>query len=217
MILRNLGLLGDDPRRFVALLLAWAVAVVIALSVHELSHGLVANWLGDPTPKRQGRLTLNPIAHMDPIGTALLFLVGFGWAKPVQVNPLNLRVGEKWGMALVGAAGPISNLVAAGIFTQGLLLVRGPIEELLFDIVAINIILAIFNLIPLPPLDGFHVALGVLPQDLSNTLARLRAYGPVMLIGLLALDNLTGLNFLGRTIGPAIDLFLRVFTWGAFS
>ncbi|MBI4289280.1 MAG: site-2 protease family protein [Chloroflexi bacterium] len=197
--------------------MAWAVAVVIALSVHELSHGLVANWLGDPTPKRQGRLTLNPIAHMDPIGTALLFLVGFGWAKPVQVNPLNLRVGEKWGMALVGAAGPISNLVAAGIFTQGLLLVRGPIEELLFDIVAINIILAIFNLIPLPPLDGFHVALGVLPQDLSNTLARLRAYGPVMLIGLLALDNLTGLNFLGRTIGPAIDLFLRVFTWGAFS
>lgn len=217
MILNNLSLLRDNPQRFVALLLAWGVAVVIGLTVHELSHGLVANWLGDDTAKRQGRLTLNPIAHMDPIGTVLIFLVGFGWAKPVQVNHLNLRVGARRGMALVGAAGPLSNLVAALIFSQGLLFVQGSVVTLFLYVVTVNIMLAMFNLIPLPPLDGFHVALGVLPEDLANSLSRIQVYGLVMLIGLLALDSLSGLHFLGRAIGAAIEFFLGLFTWGIFS
>lgn len=211
MFFRNLGLLRSDPVTFWGILLASMVALVIAISIHELSHGLAAYWLGDDTAKRQGRLTLNPLVHMDLIGTILLFLVGFGWGKPVPVNPFNLRFGARRGMAIVGVAGPLSNLVAAAIFAQPLRFGDGLAAQLFLLVVWFNIVLAVFNLIPLPPLDGFRVALGVLPQRLSLPLSKMEPYGPMLLIGVLALDSISGIGFLGRAIGPVINLFSRLF------
>mgnify|MGYP001607348480 CR=1 FL=1 len=211
MLLHGLSLLRDDPWGFVKIFLATSLALVIAISIHEMCHAIAATSLGDDTAKRQGRLTLNPLAHLDPIGTILLFLVGFGWGKPVPVNPLNLKFGERRGMAIVGMAGPLSNLVLAAIFAIAIRLINGEAAEVLLQIFFINIILAVFNLIPIPPLDGFRVAIGILPRQLSFSFSKMELYGPMVLIGVLAVDSITGLGFLGRTISPVINLFSKLF------
>jgi Zn-dependent protease len=187
------------------------VALVLGLTVHEASHALVADRLGDPTARRLGRITLNPIAHLDPTGTLLIIFsslagVGFGWGKPVPVNPYNLRVGAKTGMALVGAAGPAANLLAAAL-VAGLIQVQEgfprEILRLLTYVVLINVTLAFFNLIPVPPLDGFSVLLGFLPDRLADSVARLQQYGPALLLLLV---------FFGQGfIGAFIALFARPF------
>ncbi|PIR45138.1 MAG: site-2 protease family protein [Candidatus Vogelbacteria bacterium CG10_big_fil_rev_8_21_14_0_10_51_16] len=149
----------------------FAIAVLImSVVIHEVSHGYVAYALGDPTAKMAGRLTLNPIRHLDPVGSILVPLVTsifgftFGWAKPVPYNPYNLRVG-KWGPAYVAAAGPLSNLLVAIILglTLRFGLVDGAAASFLTLIVFINILLAVFNLIPIPPLDGSGVLFALLP------------------------------------------------------
>lgn len=211
MFFRYLPLLRDNPLQFIAILLATGIALVIAISIHELSHGLAASWLGDDTAKRQGRLTLNPLAHLDPLGTILLFLVGFGWGRPVPVNPLNLRLGARRGMAIVGVAGPLSNLITAATFAISLRFINGMAMEVLLLIVLYNIVLAVFNLIPIPPLDGFRVALGILPRQVSLSFSKVELYGPMVLIGVLAVDSITGLGFLGRAISPFIHLFSKLF------
>jgi Zn-dependent protease len=150
--------------------------LILSVIIHEVSHGFAADWLGDPTPRTQGRLTLNPIPHLDLFGSiilpTLLVLSGtgfiLGWAKPVHFNPFNLR-DRKWGPAIVAAAGPISNLTIALIF--GLIIrFAGPMgitsEGFLFiatGIVFVNVLLAVFNLIPIPPLDGHHILFAALP------------------------------------------------------
>lgn len=140
------------------------IAVAIALTVHEYAHAKVADWAGDPTPRSQGRVTLNPLAHYDPLGTTLILLFGFGWGKPVPVNPLKFRRPRRDDV-LVSAAGAGANLLTAVLF--GLLLrfrvVPAPYQELVFFIVALNVVLALFNLIPLYPLDGSHILVGLLP------------------------------------------------------
>ena len=171
------------------------VGLMIALTIHEFSHALVAYRLGDRTAKVQGRLTLNPIAHLDPLGTIMMVWMaiggfGLGWAKPVPVNPFNIRgMDPRAAMALVSLAGPTSNLILATLVA---LLLRGAIEtgtltivwpfELGFRIVQVNVIIAIFNLIPIPPLDGFGVLLGILPHTLAAQLAPLERYGPFILL-----------------------------------
>ena len=132
--------LFSDPVGFLRNLLISAPAILIALTLHELAHGLVAYWCGDPTAKLMGRLTLNPIKHLDPVGTALLFLVGFGYAKPVPINPRNFRHPRSDDF-FVSIAGITMNLI---LF-------------FLFYCAQVNACLAVFNLIPLPPLDGYHV------------------------------------------------------------
>lgn len=177
------------------------VIVILSIIFHEVAHGYVANWLGDPTARLQGRLTLNPVPHIDPIGSLLipgiLLLSGtpflIGWAKPVPYNPYNLRHG-KWGEALVSGAGPAVNIGIAIIFA--LLLRLEVISSPLFLQVAIlaifaNIALAIINLIPIPPLDGSKILRALLPYQAAIAYSRLEnmtyAFGPLGLIGILLL------------------------------
>lgn len=197
-------------------IVVWVLPVLFAITVHEVAHGWVAKYLGDPTAERLGRLTLNPLKHIDPIGTvlvpALLLLVGgfvFGWAKPVPVTWENLRH-PKRDMALVAAAGPLSNLVMAiawglvakfsSLLPETLLWLSQPLLLMGAAGVMVNLALMVLNLLPLPPLDGGRVAVGLLPGPLSWQLSRVEPYGFFILLGLLA----TGL--LGYLIGPPIRL-----------
>lgn len=156
--------LFSDPVGFLRNLLISAPAILIALTLHELAHGLVAYWCGDPTAKLMGRLTLNPIKHLDPVGTALLFLVGFGYAKPVPVNPRNFKHPRRDDF-FVSIAGITMNLILFFLFGMTFFwyinFVPGGINEylyyFLFYCAQVNACLAVFNLIPLPPLDGYHV------------------------------------------------------------
>ncbi len=158
--------------------------LVVSVVIHEVAHGFAANWLGDPTAKIAGRLTLNPVSHVDPMGSiilpAILVLSGspflFGWAKPVPYNPYNLHRGGKWGEALVAGAGPAANVLIALIF--GLLVrlsVLPPeITSLAISIIFLNIFLAVFNLIPIPPLDGSKILPQLLPPSLMFKYEQLR-------------------------------------------
>lgn len=168
-------------------------AILIALTIHEFSHGYVAHYLGDPTPKRQGRLTLNPLPHLDPLGTLLLLVAHFGWAKPVQVNPFYFRGDRQRGMLLVALAGPGSNLIVAllsGILYN--LFVQSVILAMFFlTLLSINVYLAIFNLLPVPPLDGSKILAGLLPRRMHGYIHQLEIYGPFILL-LLIFTNVIG-------------------------
>jgi Zn-dependent protease len=208
-----------------ASLISRAVALVIAFSVHEFSHAWAALRLGDPTAKHMGRLTLNPRAHLDVLGTIMVFIAGFGWAKPVPVNPRNLRYGPVAGMALVSAAGPLSNLILAVTFA-GVWHVTAPVLigmgaggkllptpiDLLQELVILNLVLLFFNLIPLAPLDGFSVLRGVVPRRWAYQLERVQPYGPMVLFGLLMLGYI-GLPILSWILWPPTFTLYRVL-WG---
>ena len=173
----------------------FAIAVLImSVVIHEVSHGFSANALGDPTARLQGRLTLNPLKHLDPIGSiivpAITYLVGgfiFGWARPVPYNPYNLK-NQKWGPGAVAAAGPLANILMAIIF--GLIVrfgaangfIVGAFLEIIILIVFINIILAIFNLVPIPPLDGSKVLFAFLPYRWRSLQIFLEQYGFLLLL-----------------------------------
>ena len=168
-------------------LIAGAVALLVGLTFHEFSHALTADQLGDQRPRAMGRLTLNPIAHIDPIGALMLVVAGFGWAKPVMVNPAALRGGRR-SMALVAFAGPIANVVVAIAFAvvfRAMILIGVESEfalNLVALIVQLNILLAIFNLIPIPPLDGYNVLLAYLPPRQAVTIQRYASYGIIVLL-----------------------------------
>ncbi|HEY1409836.1 MAG TPA: site-2 protease family protein [Promineifilum sp.] len=170
-------------------LVARVIVLLIAFTIHELAHAVTADYLGDPTPRRMGRITLNPLKHLDPFGTLLLIIAGFGWAKPVMVNPMNMRGNPRTSMAIVAAAGPISNIImavlAAVVFRLGLAEFTffpptGNVPSLGFilsEFLWINLILAFFNLIPVPPLDGSKLLFAILPVDLAIRLRPLEQYG----------------------------------------
>jgi len=204
-------------------LLAFVIALLVAFTFHEFSHAWTANELGDDTAARAGRLTLNPIAHLDPIGSALVLLMGFGWAKPTPVNPWRLRAGPRRGNAIVAFAGPASNFFFAALaalpLKMGLVETRfGTIENIirlgsgedflwlfLFFIISINILLGIFNLIPIAPLDGFKVVVGILPRDAARGLERIEPYGPGILMALIAI------GFIAPQLSPLRWLINLVF------
>jgi len=167
------------------------LAVLFAISIHEFSHGYVAYRLGDPTPKYQGRLTLNPFAHMDLLGMLMFVLFRFGWAKPVMVNPYRLKGGPRKGMILVGLAGPLANLAVAWVclvifqhWPQTLFPFNVTVAAISFLQINViyNISLAAFNLIPIPPLDGSKVLFGLLPRVFDRYIIRIEQYGPFILI-----------------------------------
>lgn len=201
--------------------IANAIALLVAIDVHEFCHAWMADQLGDPTPRYQGRLTLNPLAHLDPLGTLMLILVRFGWGKPVPVNPYNLRNGPRRGMAMVSFAGALANLVTAAFLALpirlGLVMPTmsgGFIPSLgmvITTTLLVNVILAIFNLLPIPPLDGFGLLVGLLPHRWSYTLARYEPYGPLFLMLLVSM-GFFGINILGLVMDPLIRLVLLILT-----
>jgi len=160
-----------------------AVSILLGFTVHEYSHAQASFVLGDPTAKYQGRLTLNPLAHFDPFFTSLIFIIGIGMGKPVPFNPLNLR-NQKWGPALVALAGPLSNLLMALIVGISLRFLEISNISLIYFLACftwINIILGVFNLIPIPPLDGSHIFLASLPPSLENLKISILKGGPFMI------------------------------------
>lgn len=175
-------------------LLAGVIALLVGLTFHEFSHALLADQLGDHRPRAMGRLTLNPIPHIDPIGALMLLIAGFGWAKPVLVNPYALRDGPR-SMALVAAAGPAANLVVAVGFaiifrlldTAGM--EQGFVVNLVANVVLLNVLLAAFNIIPIPPLDGYNVVLAFLPPRTAMTFQRYAPYGVMVLLLLILIPN----------------------------
>ena len=193
-------------------------ALLVALSFHEFSHALSAYLLGDKTAQKMGRLTLNPLKHLDWFGTVILPLMGlfsgfpvFGWAKPVPYNPYNLRI-KKWGPAIVAVAGPLSNILGAfvNMFILRLALTQLPPNNLLviflFQLVTINIVLFVFNLIPIPPLDGAALLETFLSAPRwRNLLNILESKGPMILILLIVLDSMSPVPLLGSLFNFAIN------------
>lgn len=206
------SMLFQDPIVFVA----WLAAFLIALSVHEFCHALVATWLGDQTAKRMGRLTLNPAAHIDPFGLLAVVFIGFGWGKPVPYNPYNLKW-PKWGPVAVAAAGPISNFLLAVISTLILAALYPMLGQsnLLVIFLAVsaelNIALMVFNLIPLPPLDGSKALLAVLSHP---KYAAIRLYietkGPFLLLMFILLDSFGRLGIFSGLFSLGLRLLTLV-------
>src|SRR2546426_6144003 len=160
-----------------------AVALIVAATVHEYAHAYVADRLGDPTPRAQGRLTLNPLAHLDPVGSLLILLLGFGYAKPVPINPTNFRDWRRDTM-LVAVAGPLAHItllfIVGGAYKMGVLGTAGaaaapPVSRPLLVMLRINAMLALFNLISIPPLGGAKILMGLLPPAQAGAYARLQA------------------------------------------
>ncbi|MDH4207367.1 MAG: site-2 protease family protein [Anaerolineae bacterium] len=186
-------------------LVAIIVAVLVAIDVHEFFHAWVASRLGDPTARNLGRVSLNPLVHLDPLGTLMIFLTaltgfGIGWGKPVPVDPYRLRNGPLKGMGIVSLAGPVANLTTAAAlaipFRAGMAFLPDIVLELLLVMSMVNIGLAIFNLIPLPPLDGYGVLMGILGSIRTPwayrsvyNLARYERYGPMILLLVIIADR----------------------------
>ncbi|HEX7456614.1 MAG TPA: site-2 protease family protein [Candidatus Nanoarchaeia archaeon] len=201
----------SNPASVFLLVLSFLIIISLVISVHEASHAYFANKLGDPTARLLGRMTLNPAAHIDPIGTVLvplvLFVLGgfiFGWAKPTPINPLNF-VNPRRDGAIVAFAGPASNFAIAIFFS--ILFRIFPIQVLLI-LISINLILGIFNLLPIPPLDGYKVLLGILPKEAALRLSVLENYGPIILIVFLFLF----IQFLAPVIFAILNTLLLLLT-----
>ncbi|MBI2849390.1 MAG: site-2 protease family protein [Chloroflexi bacterium] len=228
MLLRLIDVLFRDPIAFLTIIpvvLGPVIfALLLAITVHEFSHAFASDRLGDPTARSLGRLSLNPLAHLDPLGTLMLLVVGFGWGKPVPVNPNYLRHGDKAGMAMVSFAGPLSNLVTASLFAlvvrfrmlpwhpqpYGLWDGRYILADLVGSIIILNIVLAIFNLIPIAPLDGFRVLAGIFPRGLYSSMLRLEQYGPAILLTLVAFDTFTRAGIFWGILRPGLDMATMV-------
>ena len=187
------------------ILLAWLLALVIAITIHEFAHAYAAARLGDPTPQLQGRLSLNPLKHLDPIGTLMLLFFRFGWGKPVEFDSYNLRHPRR-DAAVISLAGPAVNLVLATILSLVLKFSPSSLFSIfLYPVILININLAIFNLLPVPPLDGAKILYGILPRawadEYNDFMGR---YGTILLILLI-------IPIGGSSL--AINLILPVINW----
>ena len=179
------GVLSGSSLFSLPRLLAVATIIFVALPFHEFAHAAAAVALGDDTPRRQGRYTLNPLPHIDPMGAILIALTGFGWARPVQWNPRNITIDRKLGSIIVSLAGPLSNLLLAIVAAILVRLVPGGnafITTFLLFFIQINVLLFVFNLIPVPPLDGSHVLFALLPGDNFNLQMQLSRYGFLILM-----------------------------------
>ena len=207
-----LKLLVQDPLTFALV----AIPLLFSIIIHEVAHGWVAYKMGDPTAKFSGRLTFNPLSHLDPIGTLALFVAGFGWAKPIPVNFLNLRDQRK-GVILVSSAGILANILLAFVAqllirlfsasSSGIAVIL--VYKVCYIVSYINITLAALNLIPIPPLDGSKILMGILWEKTPYFLTRLEPYGFFIIIGFLILGILDPLiGFFGWVIGKLIGILI---------
>jgi Zn-dependent protease len=166
------------------------LALIVGITVHEFSHGLVATWFGDTVPRRAGRLTLNPLKHLDPLGTLMILVGPIGWGRPMPINPAEMR-NPNLGWALSSAAGPISNVVVATAVVIAVAVsgtnIRNPY---ILELITLNLGLAVFNLVPLPPLDGFGFVFGLAPRPVKVALAPIWQVGPFALLALLFLPEI---------------------------
>ena len=201
-------------------LLIKALAVLLAFTVHEAAHTFSAYWLGDITQKSLGRLTLNPLKHIDPIGFVMILLFNFGWAKPVRFNPEHFKKPDR-DILIVALSGPFSNFLCAclcfGILKVITLFVLVPsivwlyVISFIFYLAQMNIVLFVFNLIPLPPLDGSAVLLNAIPNDRLNWKIAAVRYGPWILLLLIILDYFSNANILTTIFLNLVRVFTRVF------
>jgi len=196
--------------------------LIFSLCFHEFSHGYIAYKLGDHTAARNGRLTLNPLAHLDPIGSLMILFVGFGWAKPVPVNPVNFS-NPRLDMMKVAFAGPASNLLLA--FTGGLMMrlvnIFGLLQsemfiQTLYFFIFINISLAVFNMIPVAPLDGSQIFGNMISKNNPKLAWKLQMYGPKILMGIILIGMVTPFSVLGFLMMPFVKIFMYLFTGISF-
>jgi len=203
------------------ILIGWILGLIIGITIHEFSHALAANKLGDPTARFQGRLSLNPLAHLDPLGTIFLFLVGFGWGKPVPYNPNFVQKG-KWGEFLIALSGPLSNIVLAFIFALpyrlyvacGMDVTTSIFIAITQTIVELNLILAIFNLLPIPPLDGSKIIYLFVSEE---TKVYLEKIGPFILIMIFIVIYILRINLFTFVLTPLFNWFkylVNIFPFG---
>ena len=207
-------------------IIAILISLLIAIDVHEFAHAWMANELGDSTARYQGRLSLNPLVHLDPMGTMMmLFSVfsgfGIGWGKPVPVDPRYLRKGPRVGMGLVSAAGPLSNLILAAIVAVPIRLglPPGSLRGLLFTVIIVNIGIALFNLLPIPPLDGSSILRGILSTiratwayRVSDVLDRIGAQGYMIFVLLILVDQVLPISILDLILVRPTFFLLRLMT-----
>ncbi len=198
-------------------LLTWvlsAVAVLLCMTVHECSHGLVSWWLGDPTAKKMGRLSFNPLHHLDPVGALCLLFFRFGWAKPVPINP-NYYKNFRLGTVLTSVAGPLSNVLFAFVtlLVYGVWQLFLPVHEValtfIWTLVSMNLGFAVFNCIPIPPLDGSKIVLALLPEKIYRVVLQYERYGFILLIALIYLNNSFG-GLLNRGVNNVLDGLLHI-------
>lgn len=208
-----ISLLFSNPIAFFIL----AAVLVMAITVHEFAHAWMADKLGDPTPRHQDRLTLNPLAHLDPLGTAMIFLIGFGWGRPVVFDPYNLKDPIK-DTALVALAGPVSNLILAAILAiaapilSALLGIPGEIlSTISYFAIFYNVMLAIFNLVPVHPLDGGKILVALLPKQLALEYEQFMGrYGTIVLLALIF--PWSGTSAISTLITPVINVVVGLYS-----
>jgi len=202
-------------------LISRVITLIIALTVHEFAHALIADSLGDLTPRQAGQLTLNPLVHLDFFGSLMVLLTGFGWARPTPINPYVIRQRSKYGLIWVSIAGPLSNLLLAAAaaipLRLGLVQVTTSTSFLptaggfLYVFFYINLILAVFNLIPFPPLDGEKILEALLPDRLEEFYSKVRPYGPFVLMILIFFGPTIHLDVIGWIMTPILTGLQRVF------
>lgn len=198
-----------------AAMLSGAVIVLVTITVHELAHGYTAYLLGDNTAKNAGRLSLNPLAHLDPLGAILLFVTGFGWAKPVPINPFYFKGNRSRGILLVSLAGPLSNIVLAFVLAMFVPLAARfnmSLAQIIASAIYLNIYMAIFNLLPIPPLDGSKILASLIPKGAAyKFLSVMDQYGMILLL-VLAITNV-----FGKIISPIAGGIYTAFVTLAFT
>jgi Zn-dependent protease len=210
----------SQPGRLESSLYAMLVKLLVlavSITVHEFGHAAVAYSLGDPTPKAEGRVSLNPLRHLDVFGTFMILFGPIGWGKPVRWNPGNVsKTNIRIAMIAVSLAGIFMNLllafVLASILRNGSLIASSEARQILAQMILLNIGLATFNILPIPPLDGYNFWLGVLPPSLARVLWPLNQYGFLILIGLIMLPQIGGPDVIGALITPVYRVFSRLVT-----
>ncbi|HET6443460.1 MAG TPA: site-2 protease family protein [candidate division Zixibacteria bacterium] len=208
-------------QRSPGLAIAFAITAILAFAYHEFAHAIVADRLDDPTPRAAGRISINPFVHLNAFGILMLFLLGFGWAT-TPVNPSRLRGNPRTSMAIVAIAGPLANLFMALLYaipirlgvisptlSSGILPTPG---QIVLMGIYINLVLFAFNLMPIPPLDGFTILLGLLPPEMAYQLGALRQYGPMILLAILILPSLAGFSIFSIFIDPLMSIIVPILT-----